>query len=126
MEDGEKADDTECCGERRLDIERDDGAEDDDGKRDAGFNEGNIDAGSAEDTTKCHHQDEGRRHEPGGAAAQLKCENTDHHHGEDMIEARDRMGKAMAEAGSFADGGMGGGDGWKRCGSQGKQAALDC
>jgi hypothetical protein len=56
----------------------------------------------------------------------MKCENTDHHHGEDMIEARHRMGKAMAEAGSFADGGMGGGDGWKRCGSQGKQAALDC
>ena len=86
VKDGEEADNAERCRKRRLDIERNNGAEHDDGKRDADFNEGNVDAGNAEGTTERHYQNEGRRHEPCGATAELKCENADHHHGEDMIE----------------------------------------
>jgi hypothetical protein len=41
-----------------------------------------------------------------------------------MIEPGHRMSNAMAEAGSLTNGRMGGSNGRKRDGSQGKQAAL--
>ncbi len=48
-----------------------------------------------------HHHDEGRRHRPDRASAEQARPEADTDHGEDMIEAEERMGKPGRERAMF-------------------------
>ncbi len=110
VEDREQADDGHGeCG-RRLDAKRHDGTQHDHRQGDAGLDEGHADAGDAEGTTERHHADEGGGHQPQSAAAELEGEHADHHHRQHMVEAGDRVGEAVHEAGRVANASVGEGD----------------
>ena len=121
VEDRKRPDQSHGDGHRRLDPDRDDGAEHDHRRRDTEFNERHRDAGHSGRAARRHHQHEARGHEPECAAAELPGEEADRDHRQDMVEAAERMGKAMHEAVPVAVAGMregggrdeqnGGGDG---------------
>ena len=78
--------------------QRRDAADDDERQRDAEFDEGQVDAADAEQEADRHHADEAQRHQPQRAAAEHEGEDADRDHGEDVVEAADRVHEAMQEA----------------------------
>ena len=121
VEDREQADQAHGDGDRRLDAERDDGAEHDDRGGNAGFDHRYRHAGHRERAADRHGEDEGRGHQPQRAAAELPGEDADGDHRKNVIEPAQRVREAMGESVHLADAGMrqgggrhereGGGDG---------------
>ena len=107
MEDCEEADDADRRRDRSLDAEGDHGAEHDHRQRNAQLDEGDGDPAHAEQAAHRHHADEGGRQRPSCAAAELKGEDADHDHCEDVVEAADRMHEAVQQPGGVTQPGMG-------------------
>ena len=59
---------------------------------------GSVDAVDAEHEAHRHHAHKAQRHEPQRPAAEHEGEDADGHHGEDVVDAADRMHEAMDEA----------------------------
>jgi hypothetical protein len=77
-------------------------AEHDHRDRNAGFDEGNADPHDAERTPRRHDRDEGQRHRPERAAAEIGREHAHRDHRQHMVDAGHRMHEAMDEAGGRA------------------------
>ena len=103
VKNSKQADDTHYRHGRRFEVKRNDCTEYYNRNSYADFDKGNPDAGDAERAGDSHDGDEGRRNEPKRAAAELPREDADHHHGKDVIEARNRMPKPMDKAARIAD-----------------------
>lgn len=97
--------------------ERDGEAEREDGEGDHPLDLGQRLAGEAERPAEAEEEDEGGRHGQDGASAELHREESDRHHGEEMVEAEHRVQESRGEAvaaemlGLRGQGGEGEGDG---------------
>jgi hypothetical protein len=98
--------------DRSFDIKRDDCPEHDNRKGYTDLNKGNPDAGDTEHATDGHDTDKGHWNKPKRSPAELKREDADHQHCEDVIEARNRMPKPVHKATRVAHPGVGKGNRW--------------
>ena len=92
--------------ERSFHPERDHRAEHDDRGGDPEFDERHRDSVEAESAGGCHHQHEGRRHQPQRTPAELPGENADRDHRQHVVEPAERMREAVHKTVRVADAGM--------------------
>src|SRR6516162_246720 len=98
-----QADNAHSRRNRSFDIKRDDRTEHYNRKGYTDLDKGNPDTGGTQHAADSHDTDKGHRNEPKRAPAELPCEDADHRHGEDVIEAGNWMPKAMDKAARVAD-----------------------
>jgi hypothetical protein len=113
VEDGEETDHAHRGSDRRLYLQGDHRAEDNDRSGDADLDERQIDPRHTGGAAGSHHEHERAWHQPQRPPAELRGKNPDRHHRQDVIEPADRMHEAMDEAVGYPGAGMGKGSGWR-------------